>query len=48
MSEQARQQTRPECCGRNFSRRPVRPAHLLAKYPASSERILKADGCAAA
>jgi len=35
-------------CGGNFSTRPVRPAHLLAKYPASAERVLKAGGCAAA
>ena len=25
-------------CGGNFERRPIRPAHLLAKYPASMER----------
>jgi uncharacterized protein len=25
-------------CGGNFEPRPVRPAHLLAKYPASTER----------
>lgn len=25
-------------CGGNFERRPIRPAHLLAKYPASTER----------
>ena len=35
-------------CGGNFSHRPIRPTHLLAKYPASSERVLKAGGCAAA
>lgn len=34
-------------CGGNFSLRPVWPKHLLAKYPASSERVLKAGGCAA-
>ena len=32
-------------CGGGFSPRPIRPAHLLAKYPASGERILKPDGC---
>lgn len=25
-------------CGGNFERRPIRPAYLLAKYPASMER----------
>ena len=35
-------------CGGNFCKRPVRPTHLLARYPASSERVLKAGGCAAA
>lgn len=25
-------------CGGNFERRPIRPGHLLAKYPASMER----------
>lgn len=34
-------------CGGNFAPRPIRPAHLLAKYPASSERIVKDGGCAA-
>lgn len=33
-------------CGGNFTQRPVRPTQLLAKYPASSERILKAGDCA--
>jgi hypothetical protein len=32
-------------CGGNFSRRPVRPAPLLAKYPPSGKRVLKAGGC---
>jgi len=35
-------------CGGNFSPRPIRPAHLLAKYPASTERVRKAGGCTAA
>lgn len=25
-------------CGGNFERRPIRPAHLLAKHPASTQR----------
>jgi hypothetical protein len=25
-------------CGGNFEPRPIRPAHLLGKYPASTER----------
>ena len=32
-------------CGGSFSPRPVRAAHLLAKYPPSIERIHKPDGC---
>lgn len=32
-------------CGGNFSRRPIRPAPLLAKYPASTQRVLKPGGC---
>ena len=35
-------------CGGGFSLRPVRPAHLLVKYPPSSQRVLKSGGCAAA
>ena len=35
-------------CGGGFSARPVRPAHLMAKYPASTKRVLKPQGCAAA
>ena len=35
-------------CGGAFSPRPIRPAHLLAKYPSSSERVRKAGGCVAA
>ena len=35
-------------CGGGFVPRPIRPAHLLAKYPASTERVRKAhSGCAA-
>jgi hypothetical protein len=33
-------------CGGNFTSRPIRPAAMLAKYPASTKRILKAEGCA--
>ncbi|MCJ8055235.1 DUF1272 domain-containing protein [Shinella curvata] len=32
-------------CGGAFERRPVRPAAMLAKYPAPTKRILKAGGC---
>ena len=32
-------------CGGELVRRPIRPADKLAKYPASSKRILKAEGC---
>lgn len=28
-------------CGGNLERRPIRPAAALAKYPASTERVLK-------
>ena len=33
-------------CGGSFSARPIRPAAMLAKYPASTKRVLKAEGCA--
>ena len=33
-------------CGGNFAARPIRPASKLAKYPASTKRVLKAEGCA--
>jgi hypothetical protein len=32
-------------CGGELVRRPRRPAEKLAKYPASTERVFKADGC---
>lgn len=32
-------------CGGNFSARPIRPSALLAKYPASSKRVIKTEGC---
>ncbi|HEY3928494.1 MAG TPA: DUF1272 domain-containing protein [Candidatus Koribacter sp.] len=31
-------------CGGNFSQRPVRPAKLMEKYPASTKRVVKV-GC---
>jgi len=35
-------------CGGNFVPRPIRPAALLDRYPASTKRVLKAEGCKAA
>ena len=35
-------------CGGNFAPRPIRPAHLLARFPPSSERILHEAGCRSA
>ena len=32
-------------CGGNFTPRPIRPAAMLAKHPASATRVLKAEGC---
>lgn len=32
-------------CGGELVRRPVRPAAMLAKHPASTKRVLKAEGC---
>lgn len=32
-------------CGGELIARPRRPAALLAKYPASTERVLKEGGC---
>ena len=36
-----------ECpnCGGELMRRPRRPAKKLLKYPASTERVVKAGGC---
>ena len=36
-----------ECpnCGGELVRRPRRPAAMLAKYPASRDRVLKPGGC---
>lgn len=33
-------------CGGELVRRPVRPVAMLKKYPASTERVLKPEGCA--
>ncbi|KAA3500609.1 DUF1272 domain-containing protein [Rhizobium rhizogenes] len=35
-------------CGGELVRRPVRPAAKLVNNPASTKRVLKAEGCAAA
>jgi hypothetical protein len=35
-------------CGGNLVTRPIRPAHLLQKAPASTKRVLKEGGCATA
>jgi len=32
-------------CGGNLVARPIRPPALLAKYPASTRRVLKPEGC---
>ena len=34
-------------CGGNFAPRPIRPAAKLAKFPASTLRVVKPGGCAA-
>jgi hypothetical protein len=35
-------------CGGDLVRRPIRPPAMLAGHPASTRRILKAEGCAPA
>lgn len=35
-------------CGGDLHTRPIRPAELLGKYPASADRVLKPGGCSAA
>jgi len=35
-------------CGGELVQRPIRPAAKLAKFPPSSERVFKPQGCAAA
>ncbi len=37
----------PNCTG-NLVVRPIRPASKLAKFPASTKRVFKAEGCAQA
>ena len=37
----------PNCAG-NLVVRPIRPAAKLTKFPASTRRVFKAEGCAAA
>jgi hypothetical protein len=32
-------------CGSELVRRPIRPARKLEKFPASSQRVVKAAGC---
>ncbi|MBL4727122.1 MAG: DUF1272 domain-containing protein [Rhizobiaceae bacterium] len=32
-------------CGGNFVSRPIRPAHMLAKHPASTARVFNPSGC---
>ncbi len=32
-------------CGGNLVPRPIRPAHMLARHPASTTRVLKPQGC---
>ena len=32
-------------CGGNFAARPIRPAEKLVKFPASTTRVLKPQGC---
>jgi len=32
-------------CGGELVRRPIRPADRLARHPASTQRVLKPDGC---
>ena len=35
-------------CGGNLVSRPIRPAAMLARYPASTERKVKQGGCISA
>lgn len=32
-------------CGGNFVPRPIRPPAMLVKYPASTSRVTRPDGC---
>jgi uncharacterized protein len=36
----------PNCSGELLAR-PIRPPEMLKKFPASTQRVLKASGCAA-
>ncbi|APH70954.1 DUF1272 domain-containing protein [Aquibium oceanicum] len=33
-------------CGGGLVTRPIRPAKMLERFPASTKRVLKAEGCA--
>ena len=44
-TESKLQGTCPNCDG-ELVRRPIRPASKLLKFPASTERVFKPDGCA--
>lgn len=46
-SDCAQQPLKGQCpnCGGELLARPRRPAALLVKYPASSERVLKPESC---
>ena len=35
----------PDLGGGNLVERPIRPAEKLAKYPASTQRVFKPQGC---
>lgn len=35
-------------CGGNLVQRPIRPENMLLKYPASTKRVFKPEGCATA
>lgn len=32
-------------CGGDFGKRPIRPARMLARFPASPERVFNPGGC---
>ena len=34
-------------CGGELVKRPIRPSAMLKKYPPSTERVLKPEGCGA-
>ena len=39
------QGTCPNCVAATWVQRPIRPASKLQKYPASTKRVLKPEGC---